>query len=213
MWTSSVELPNCVEPLVNNIEALSNSVWISWTVKVPVIVAPANVGDASVVKSWLSKLVFSIVRVFDAAPNVIVPSWPSPTVRDSFSVKVLDAPTAFIVTLLFWVVRVPAVVKFPPRVTIFPPILTFPCWVCSLPKEPVEVAEPLIFPVVLNVVPVIVPISAALVWILPTEPVDTYEPLTDAKSFIVPVVVTFVADNVAPLNVKSESSLSNPAVL
>ena len=62
-------------------------------------------------------------------------------------------------------------------------------------------------------VPVIIPMSAVLVCILPTEPVDTYEPLTDAKSFIVPVVVTFVAERVAPLNVKSESSLSSPAVL
>ena len=70
---------------------------------------------------------FSTVKVFDAAPNVIVPSCPSPIVRDSFSVKVLAAPAAFIVTLLFWVVKVPAVVKLPAKLIILPPRLALVC--------------------------------------------------------------------------------------
>ena len=69
------------------------------------------------------------------------------------------------------------------------------------PNEPVEVAEPLIFPVVVSEVPVIIPMSAVLVCILPTEPVDTKEPLTNPKFLIVPVEVRFVADNVAVANV------------
>ena len=47
---------------------------------------------------------------------------------------------------------------------------------------------------------------------LPNEPVESIEPLTDAKSFIVPVLVKLVADNVAVAKVKSLSSLKTPAV-
>ena len=47
---------------------------------------------------------------------------------------------------------------------------------------------------------------------LPNDPVETEEPLTSAMFFIVPVVVRFVALSVAPLKVKSESSVNNQLV-
>jgi len=65
---------------------------------------------------------------------------------------------------------------------------------------------------VVSEVPVIIPTSAVLVCILPTEPVETKEPLTNPKSFIVPVLVRLVADSVAVAKVKSLSSLKTPAV-
>ena len=55
------------------------------------------------------------------------------------------------------------------------------------------------------------PITSSIV-IAPNEPVYVAEPLATEKSFIVPVVVIFVADNVAPLNVKSLSSDKTPFV-
>ena len=42
---SSLELPNLVEPLVYKIDELTNSVWNSWAVTVPVAVKSANVGE------------------------------------------------------------------------------------------------------------------------------------------------------------------------
>ena len=57
----------------------------------------------------------STVSVFEPALNVSVPSLPSPMVKLSFSVIVRAAPAAFIVTLLFCVVKFPASVnKLPP---------------------------------------------------------------------------------------------------
>ena len=43
--------------------------------------------------------------------------------------------------------------------------------------------------------------SIVAVFTLPNEPVETELPLTDVKSFIVPVVVRLVVDNVAVANV------------
>ena len=54
--------------------------------------------------------------------------------------------------------------------------------------------------------------SVSVICNLPNEPVEIAEPLTNAIFFIVPVVVKFVADNVAVANVKSLSSLSTPSV-
>ena len=71
----------------------------------PVALTSANVTFASVVKSWFTTLVSSTVNVFEAALNVSVPSLPSPMVKLSFSVIVRAAPAAFIVTLLFCVVK------------------------------------------------------------------------------------------------------------
>ena len=114
------------------------------TVTLPVVVAVANVTFASVVRSWFTTLVSSTVNVFEAALNVSVPSLPSPIVKLSLRVIERSAPAAFIVTLLFCVVKSPAVVKAPPIVTMFPPILAFACTVCNLPNDPVDVALALI---------------------------------------------------------------------
>ena len=87
------------------------------TVTLPVVVAVANVTFASVVRSWFTTLVSSTVNVFEAALNVSVPSLPSPIVKLSLRVIERSAPAAFIVTLLFCVVKSPAVVKALPIVT------------------------------------------------------------------------------------------------
>ena len=62
----------------------------------------------------------STVSVFDEPLNVIVPSFPSPIVKDSFNVIVLPAETAFSVILLF------CVVKLPPKFNSFPSIAITP---------------------------------------------------------------------------------------
>ena len=83
----------------DNAEALLsiNSTSVACPVRVisPEEVTPANVTDASLVKSWFILESSSTVSVLDAPLYVNVPSLPSPIVKDSFKVIVLRPPPVF----------------------------------------------------------------------------------------------------------------------
>ena len=65
---SSLELPNLVEPLVYKIDELTNSVWNSWAVTVPVAVKSANVGELVVPTPCEVPLPFNVVK----SPSLVV---------------------------------------------------------------------------------------------------------------------------------------------